>query len=75
MSIRTLFEFNHDLSHKIEAERTVFTELLGRYMRSGSAEDAEDLERFGLRFMGSRHHSSGFAVDYGGQKTEEKTTP
>lgn len=74
MSQRTLFEVNHDLTHKIEAEKTVFVELLGRYLRSGSPTDAEDLERFGIRFFGRRHHGDAFNIEFGGRKFAEPFT-
>lgn len=67
MSNRTIFEFNHDLAHRIAAEPRVFAELMDRYTRSGAREDAEDLERFGVRLLTIRHHSTPFTLTVSGE--------
>lgn len=56
MSIRTLVEINHDMTHRMEDLLPVLT----RYLCSGSAEDAERLERFGFNVIGQRHHSAAY---------------
>lgn len=68
MSNRSLFEFNHDSAHKIAKEPRVFAELMDRYTKSGSPEDAEDLERFGVRLFGMRRHSDEFSIEWGGRR-------
>lgn len=57
MSIRSLFEINHDFGRYIEDEKGAFARLLDTYIRSGSRESAEPLERYGLRLISQRHHS------------------
>ena len=40
--------------------------ILQDYLRSGSKEDAQKLERYGIRVFGMRHHSDGFTIEWGG---------
>lgn len=61
MSLRSLIEINHDFTHRLE--RDEFVEALTRYLCSGSRQNAEDLERFGLKVIGMRHHSGSFYLD------------
>lgn len=63
MSNRTLIELNHDLWDKMEGP--AFTNALQAYLRSANKDNAEDLERFGVRVFGTRHHSEGFVVRWG----------
>jgi hypothetical protein len=60
MSMRTLFEINHDYA---VCDQSDLLEALNRYLRSASREHAEDLERFGIRVIGMRHHSTNFVLD------------
>lgn len=60
MSMRTLIEINHDYSHRVtDPECAPF---FNRYLASGSRENAMELERFGLRVVGMRHHSDKFII-------------
>lgn len=65
MSQRSLFEFNHDLAEDIFREREAFIVALTGYLSSGDAEAAKELERFGLRFFGRRHHSDPYSIKWG----------
>lgn len=58
MSTRTLFEFNHDMTHKIQDNPSRFATLLIMYLNGASHEDAEELERFGLKRAWWGHHST-----------------
>lgn len=71
MSNRTLFEFNHDYAHKIEGNQESFCRALGQYLNSGSPENADALERYGVRCFGMRHHSDAFEINWGGVKAQE----
>ena len=59
MSVRTIVEFNHDFAYRI-AESPVgeFVDLLQNALRSGSRDDWQHLERYGIRFGVSTHHST-----------------
>lgn len=59
MSVRTLIELNHDCVRNDSA----LVEALARYAASGTREDAEALERFGLTVLGLRHHSGRYYVE------------
>jgi hypothetical protein len=56
-----LIELNHDQFRLLESPG--FAAAVGRYLRSGSREDAEKLERFGCRVVGMRHHADKFIID------------
>ena len=60
MSLRTLFEINHDYAVRDQSD---LLEALQRYLNSADREAAEDLERFGIRVIGMRHHSTNFVLD------------
>lgn len=49
MGTRTIFEFNHDLAHRITDAPEAFAEAVQDYLRSASSEAAERLEDFGVR--------------------------
>lgn len=49
MGTRTIFEFNHDLAHRIEDAPQAFAEAVMDYLRGASPEAAEKLELFGVR--------------------------
>lgn len=68
MSNRSLLELNHDHGHKIDEDPAKFNEVLQRYLSSASKENAADLERYGVRVFGMRHHSEGFDVRWGSDK-------
>lgn len=59
MSNRSLIEINHDYSQ----ESPAFVDALARYVRCADRETAKDLERFGIRVIGMRHHSGNFILD------------
>lgn len=65
MSNRSLIEINHDFSHLIEHDSEAFLLALGRYLRSGSTRNAVELERWGVRVFGMRHHTEGFDIKWG----------
>ncbi len=73
MSNRTLIEINHDYAHKIEGNQESFCRALGLYLNSGNRENADQLERYGVRVFGMRHHSDGFSIKWGAHKAEEKS--
>lgn len=60
MSMRTLIEINHDYSDRLDDP--AFVAFLQRYLASGGAREAEQLERFGVRVVGMRHHSSKYVI-------------
>lgn len=72
ISNRSLFEFNHDYWWKIESTRAEFGEALQQFLASASLKNADALERFGIRWFGTRHHSDAFETNFGGVKTAEK---
>ena len=57
MSNRSVFEFNHDFSSEIAKNEERFVSLLLNYIRCACADNARPLERYGLTWYGSRHHS------------------
>lgn len=57
MSIRSIFEINHDYAHEIERDPEMFLQRLLRYLGSASKESALPLERYGLRLAWWGHHS------------------
>ena len=58
MSIRTIVEFNHDLAFRLDNEGQEFVRLLGIALRGGMMDNWRQLERFGIRFGVSTHHST-----------------
>ena len=63
MSMRTLIELNHDYADCLsDQEWLVF---LARYLASGDSQRAKQLERFGCKVIGMRHHSDKFVIDDG----------
>lgn len=67
MSVRTVVEFNHDQTHAISRDPTEFHLLLINALRSGFDQDWQKLQRFGIRAVGSAHHSSERLVTINGQ--------
>lgn len=65
MSNRTIVELNHDNAYKMDSRN--FLTALSRYLGSGSQEDADRLESFGIRVFGMRHHSDPFSVTLPGK--------
>lgn len=59
MSMRTLIEINHDYGDRMGD----LLPFLERYISSASRESAEELERFGVRVIGMRHHSCRFIIE------------
>ena len=57
MSTRTIFEINHDMAREIERNPQSFLRDLDRYLGSASQENAERLERYGIRRAWWGHHS------------------
>jgi len=70
MSNRTLIEINHDYSHRIGDAPSKFATDLAYFLATGSDKDAEDLEQYGIRVIGMKHHSDGHTIKWGG--VEEK---
>ena len=58
MSIRTIFEFNHDYVHKIKEDPEGFLRALEYYLNSASQREADALELFGVRRAWMGHHST-----------------
>jgi hypothetical protein len=59
VSNRTLFEINHDYAVR---DQTDLLPALQRYLSSGDRQSAEELERFGIRVIGMRHHSGKYII-------------
>lgn len=70
MSIRTVFEVNHDFAHRIEQDRAEFVGRLLDYVRGGGQDDLGELEYFGLRHLGQRHHTEPIRVEIGAAAAE-----
>ena len=63
MSIRTLIEINHDKTYSFDA---ALIEVLASYLRSGDNNRyAGALERYGIRVISSRHHSTTYHIPPG----------
>lgn len=65
MSNRTLIEINHDYAGDIDDNHVHFVARLLSYLRGGGEHNKEELERYGVRVFGTRHHSEGFNVHWG----------
>lgn len=72
MSNRTLVEINHDNWDSIQKNPTEFVDNLLYYLGSGCGESAEELEHFGVRVIGMKHHSDGHNITWGGFKEKEE---
>lgn len=59
MSNRTLIEINHDMVHDLDRQ---FLVSLRGFLTGGSSRCAEDLERYGVKIIATRHHSEAFRV-------------
>lgn len=57
MSVRSIFEFNHDYTHKIKGDPDAFLAALRTYLNSANEKNAEALEPFGMRLAWWGHHS------------------
>lgn len=57
MSMRTIVEFNHDYTHKIEEEGPEFIAWLRLALNSGDDKWWSELERLGVRKAVMVHHS------------------
>lgn len=64
MSNRTLIEINHDRAHDID-RALEFKSTLYRYLCSGSSDDADLLEMFGVKVIAMRHHADNFHIPNG----------
>lgn len=60
MSNRTLIEINHDFAGGLGEP---FAAAVRRYLQSASLETASELEHYGVRVLGMRHHSGKFILD------------
>lgn len=61
MSIRSLIEINHDRAHDLDMN---LASVLHRYLCSGDkTRFADELERYGIRVIASRHHSSAYYIE------------
>lgn len=65
MSNRTLIEINHDFAGEIDREDTQFVIDLVAYLRAGGERAKENLQQYGIRVLGTRHHSDGFCIKWG----------
>lgn len=63
MSNRTLIEINHDYARELRTP--AFLDALALYINSADRESREQLEQFGVRVFGMRHHSDGFEIRWG----------
>lgn len=63
MSVRSLFEINHDYCHRIEDDPEKFVAALRYYLGNGAQDSADELERYGVVVFGSRHHSRPFGAE------------
>jgi hypothetical protein len=63
MSNRTLIEINHDFAPSLRLP--LFLEALANYVRSADSRSREELEKYGVRVFGMRHHSEGFSIQWG----------
>lgn len=75
MSNRSLVEFNHDYTGDIERDPEGFLQAILLYLRSGQAEEVSKGRREifrGIRVFGMRHHSDGFAIEWGGHIVTEQ---
>ena len=70
MSNRSLFEFNHDYTHKIKDDPQGFLDALQNYLRAAYPEHADRLKCYGITWMGMRHHSDDWSkyIDTKGAK-------
>lgn len=57
MSNRTIVEFNHDYTHKIDRDAVTFIRGLLNALRGGDRESWKALESFGVRQAIMAHHS------------------
>lgn len=57
MSVRTIVEINHDFWGEIKDDPEAFVRDLLRYIGSADTENAERLERYGMRRAWWGHHS------------------
>lgn len=65
MSNRSLIEFNHDCWPKIASDREGFANAVLEMSRAGGTPQAVDhLERYGVTYVGQRHHSERATVEY-----------
>lgn len=71
MSNRSLLEINHDLSHSIKGDPLGFIDAVTLFLGSNSPRNKAALERYGIRIFGTRHHSDGFRIVWGGHQHEE----
>ena len=60
MSNRSLLEINHDFYGELNT--IAFRDALANYVTNPSLKNQEDLEQFGVRVFGIRHHSVKFEI-------------
>lgn len=71
LSNRTLIEFNHDKWGEIaDNEQAFVTAILQMLNHGGTPRTVEDLERYGITYVGQRHHSDRASVTYPHHKVE-----
>lgn len=75
MSNRTLIEINHDHWSHIKDRPQQFADAVCRYLGSGSVSYAEELEYYGIRVFGMRHHTDAFDITWGFVKANQKESP
>ena len=70
MSWRTLIEFNHDVMGKaIKADPEGFVRAMDFLNNSASERNAEEVKRFGITVIRTRHHSDDFMSQLPPEKT------
>jgi hypothetical protein len=66
MSMRTIVEFNHDLTREIDADPEGFVRAVRRMLNAGVNDRMNDtrqeLERFGVTTTPTHHHSNAATV-------------
>lgn len=72
MSIRSIMEFNHDMSHEIERNPQAFLTILGQYLASANFRNSVELQRFGITVMASHHHSADVELKVNGSPSSAR---
>lgn len=71
MSNRTLIEINHDRGDVIKNNPDNFISCLLYHLGTGDELSAKDLEYFGVRVIGMKHHSEGHDITWGSAQEKE----
>jgi hypothetical protein len=71
MSQRTFIEINHDLLNKIEKDKAFFADRLCFALAGTHKPSQEELEWYGVKIIGQRHHSTPYKLEIGGEVVAE----